>query len=121
MYSDAHSSLSPVSTIPAQRAGIKTLSVQMATSGVANWFQRHGLQISLSIATYIIPSGMSVFGASVQRTNLEIMSLLTSNTHGGITTYNEQSAMPATNQRIPNSTHTMFTEDSRYFDIFPAS
>jgi hypothetical protein len=35
------------------------------------------LQIALSIATYIISNNMSDFGASVQRINLEIMSLLT--------------------------------------------
>ena len=94
-------------------------SVQMATSGVANWFWQHGLQIVQSIATYIISSGMSVFGASVQRTNLEIMSLLTSNTPGGITTYIERSAMPTPRQPMPNSRHAMFTEDSMCFDIFP--
>jgi hypothetical protein len=66
----------------------------MATSGVANQFELYGLQIALSIATYIISSGMSVFGASVQRTTLEMMSLLTSNTPGRITTYIEHSAMP---------------------------
>jgi hypothetical protein len=38
------------------------------------------MQIALSIVTYIISSGMSVFGVSVQRKILEIMSLLTSNT-----------------------------------------
>jgi hypothetical protein len=65
----------------------------MATSGVVNLFQQLELQIALSIATYIISSAMSVFGASVQRPNLEIMSVLTSNTSGGITTYIECSAM----------------------------
>jgi len=63
--------------------------MQMATSGIANWFSQHGLQIALSKATYIISSGMSVFGATVQRTKLDIMSLLSSNTLGGITTYIE--------------------------------
>jgi len=77
--------------------------------------------MALSIATYIISSGMSVFGASVQRTNLEIMSLLTSNTPGGITTYIERSAMPTPRQPMPNSRRAMFTEDSTCFDIFPVS
>ena len=40
------------------------------------------MQIAQSIATDIISSGMSVLGASVQRTNLDIMWLLTSNTAG---------------------------------------
>jgi len=97
------------------------LSVQMATSGIANRFQQHGLQIALSIATYIIWSGMSVIGASVQRTNMEIMSLLTSNTPGGITTYMEHSAMPTRRQQMRNSRRAMFTEDSTCFDIFPVS
>jgi len=120
-YASGYSSLSPLSTIPAPRAGITTFSVQMAISGVANRFSQHGLQIALSIATYIISSGMSVFGASVQRTNLEIMSLLTSNTPGGITTYIERSAMPTPRQPMPTSRGAIFTEDSTCFDIFPVS
>jgi len=82
----------------------------MATSGGANRFSQHGLQIALSIATYIISSGMSDFGGSVQRTNLEIMSLLTSNTPGWITTYIERSAMPTPGQPMLNSRRTLFTE-----------
>jgi hypothetical protein len=58
----------------------------MATSGVATRFYHHGLHIALSLATNIILSDMSVFGANVQRMNFKIMSLLTSNTRGGITT-----------------------------------
>jgi hypothetical protein len=96
-------------------------SVQMATSGVANRFYHHDLQIALSIATYIISSGMSVFGASVQRTNMEIMFLLTSNTPGGMTTYIEHSAMPTPRQPMLNSRRAMATEDSTGFDIFPES
>jgi len=72
---------------------ITTFSVQMATSGVANQFQLHGLHIALSIVTYIISSGMSLFGLSVQRTNKETMPFLISNTAGGITTQIECSAM----------------------------
>jgi hypothetical protein len=49
-------------------------SVQMASSGVANGFEQHPLQIGLNITTYIILSIMSVFGASVQRPNLVIIS-----------------------------------------------
>jgi len=116
-YSGGYSSLSPLRTIPAPRAGITMFSVQMATSGVANRFQQHGLQIALSIATYIISSGMSGFGASVQRTNLEIMSLLTSNAPGRIITYIERSAMPTPRQQMPNSRCAMFTGDSTCFDI----
>jgi hypothetical protein len=55
----------------------------MATSGIANRFSQHGWQIALSIATNIMFSGMSVIDVSVPRTNLEITSLLTINTHGG--------------------------------------
>jgi len=91
----------------------------MATSEIGNLFQRHGLQISYSIATYIIWSGMSVFGASVHRVNLEIMSPLTSNTPGGITTYVERSLMLKERQLVPNSRHPIFTKDSTCFDIFP--
>jgi len=70
---------------------------------------------------YIISSCMSVFGATVQRTSLEIMSLLTSNTVGRITTYIERSAMPTPRQPMPNSRRAMSTEDSMCFDIFPVS
>jgi len=52
------------------RRGIPTFYVQMATSGVANPIYQHGLLIGLSMATYIISSEMSVFGASVQRKKL---------------------------------------------------
>jgi len=61
------------------------------------------------------------FGVSVQRTNLEIMSLLTSNTPGGITTYIERSAMPTPMQPMPNSHRAMSAEDSTCFDKFPVS
>jgi hypothetical protein len=60
-------------------------------------------------------------GVSVQRTNLEIMSLLTSNTPGRITTYIECSAMPTPRQPMLNSRRAMSTEDSTCFDIFPVS
>jgi hypothetical protein len=90
----------------------------MATSGVANRFKQHSLQIIQNIATYIISNGMSVFGVSVQRPKLEIMSLLTSNTPGRIRTFIERSAMPEPRQPIPNSHRAMFTEDSMCFDIF---
>jgi len=94
-------------------------TVANTTSGVANRFKQHGLQSVQSIATYIISSGMSVFCASVQRTNLEIMCILTRNTPGGITTYIARSVMPTLRQRMPNSRRAMFTEDSTCFDIFP--
>jgi hypothetical protein len=68
------------------------------------------LQIALSIATYIIASDMSVFGVSVQRMNLEIMSLLTTNTPGGIPTYTECSAMPTPWLPMLTSCCAMFTK-----------
>ena len=49
------------------------------------------------------------------------MSLLTSNTPGGITTYIERSAMPTPRQPMPNSRRAMFTEDWMCFNIFPIS
>jgi hypothetical protein len=64
---------------------------------------------------------MSVLGASVQRTNLEIMFLVTSNTPGGITTYIERLAMPTPRQLMPNCHRAMVTEDSTWFNIFPVS
>jgi len=118
-YFGGYSSLSPLNKIPALRVGITTFSEQMATSGVGNRFSQHGLQIAQSIATYIISSGMSVYGVSVQRTNLEIMSHLTSHTPSRITTYIERSAMPTLRQLMPNSCRAMFTEDSTCFNIFP--
>jgi len=118
-YSGSNSSHSPLNKIPALGAAIRTFSVQMATSGVANRFWQHGLQIVHSIATYIISIGMSVFGASVQRTHLEIMCILTTTTPGGITTCIERSAMPSPRQQMPNSCRALFTEDSTCFDILP--
>jgi hypothetical protein len=118
-YFGKFSSHSPLNNIPAPRAGITTFSVQMATSGVGNRFYKHGMQITLSIATYIILSDMSVFGGNVLRTNLEIMCILTSNTPSGITTYIERSAMPTPRQWMLNSRRAMFTEDSTCFDTFP--
>ena len=79
---------------------------------------QHGMQIAQSIATDIIWSGMLVFDANVQRMNLEIMSLLTSNTTSGITTYIERSAMPTPRQPMANTRPIMFTEDSTCFDLF---
>jgi hypothetical protein len=64
---------------------------------------------------------MSVFGASIRRINLVIMSLFTSDTCGGITTYIEHSEMPTPGQPMLYSPCAMFTEDSKGFDIFPGS
>jgi hypothetical protein len=64
-YSGGYSSHSPLNNIPAPRAGITMFSVKTATSGVANRFYQHSVQIAQSIATYIILNSMSVFGASV--------------------------------------------------------
>jgi len=93
----------------------------MVTSGVANWFQQHGLQIALSRATYIILSSMSVSGASVQWMNMGNMSIVPSNTPGGISNYIECIAMPTPRLPMPNSRRAMFTEVSTCFDIFPIS
>ena len=93
---------------------------QIATSGVANRFLQHGLQIAQSIVTYIILSSMSVFGANVERTNLEILCILIGNTPGGMTTYIERSVMPTPRETMPNSRRAMFTEDSRCCNISPA-
>jgi len=95
-----------------------TFSVRMGTWGIAIQFKQHGLQIALSLATYIILSSMTVFVASVQRTNFGIMSLLTSNTTGGMTTYIEHSAMPTPREPMPNSRPAMFSGDSMWIDIF---
>ena len=95
--------------------------VQMATSGIHNRFWQHGLQIAERIVTYVILSDMSVFGASVQRTNLEIMSFLRCNTPGRFATYIERSPIPPPRQLMPNTGRTVFTKDSTCFNIFPVS
>jgi hypothetical protein len=66
MYSGVYSSLSLLNKILVPRASISMFSHQVAPSGVANQFQQHGLKSALSSATYIISTGMSVVGASVQ-------------------------------------------------------
>ena len=108
-YSGVYSSLSPSNNIPVPGAGITIISVQMAPSGIANQFQQDGLQIAQSRATHIISSGVSVSGARVQRSHLKIMSLLTSNTPGGITTYIAPSSMATPMLLMPKSHHSMFT------------
>jgi hypothetical protein len=64
-------------------------------------------------------SSMSDFSASVQRTNLDIMSRQTGNTPSGITTFLECSVMPTLRQPMKNSCRDMFTEDSTCIDKFP--
>jgi len=64
---------------------------------------------------------MSVFGLSILWTNLEIMSLLTSNTPGGITTYIECSVMPTPMQPMPNCHPIMFSKDWTCVNMFPVS
>jgi len=64
-----------------------------------------GLQIALSMATYITLRSMSVLGVSVWITNWEIMSLLTSDTPTTITPYMQCSAMPTSSQLMPNCRH----------------
>jgi hypothetical protein len=117
-YSGAYSGNSPLNKIAVLGAGITTFSVQIVTSGVANRFYQQGFQIVQSIATNIISSGMSVFVASVQRTNLEIMCILIRNTPSGITIYIEYSAMATPRQQMPNSRRAMFTKDSMCSNIF---
>jgi hypothetical protein len=94
-------------------------SVPVSTSGVVNRFKQYCLQIGLSIATYISFSGMSVFGASVQRINLGIVSLIPTNTSSGMTTYIERIAMLTPRQPMLNSRRTMFTKDSMCFHMIP--
>jgi len=118
MYFGWYSSHSHLNNIRAPRAGITTFSVPMATPGVANQFKQHGLQIAENLANYSISSGMSVFGANIQRTNSEIMCILRSKIYGGITTYIECSAMPTARPQMPNSRHAMFTKDSTCFNTF---
>jgi hypothetical protein len=86
MYHWGYSIHSPFNDIPAPRQGSTVFSLQTASSRIANWFPQHGLQIAQGIVTNIISSYMSVIGVCVQRMNLEIMCILTSNTPGGITT-----------------------------------
>jgi len=119
--SSGYSRQLPLNIIPAPRAGITKFPVQEATPDIANMFQQHGLQIAVSIVTYIIPSGMFVFGMIVQRKHMAIMSLQTGNTPTGITTHMERSVMPIPGQPMQNSRLAMFTKDSTCFDIFPAS
>jgi len=93
----------------------------MATSGVATWCRQHGLQIAQSIATYMLLSYMSVFRASIQRMKLEIISLLPSNTAGGITIYIECTAMPIPRQPMLDSRRAMFTHYISYVNVFHVS
>jgi len=97
------------------------IPIQNGVSPQKRLDEQQGSQIALSIATYIMPSGISVLCASVERMNLEIMSLLITNTPGGITTYIKRSAMPTPRQPIPNSLGARFTADSMCLDIIPAS
>ena len=59
------------------------------------------------------------FSCECPRTNLEVMSLLQSNTPGRITTYIGCSAMPTPRQPMPNSRCTMSTKDSTCINIYP--
>jgi hypothetical protein len=78
------------------------------------------LHIAQRIATNIMLSGMSVFGAIVHRMKLEIIRLLTCNTLGGITTYIVRLVMPTQRHLMSKSRCSMFTEDTTCFDILPA-
>jgi hypothetical protein len=73
------------------------------------------------IGTYIISSGMSVIGASIQRTNLEIIYHVRNNNPSGITTYIEHSAMPTLQQLMLNSCNFIFTMQSMCIAIFLVS
>jgi len=117
-YSGGYSRLSTLNTIPVPSAGNSSFSVWMGTAGVSNRFSEHGVQITLSEATYIVSSSMSVFGGSVQRPKLEIMSLLTSISAGGIRTYIERSVILTPRQQVPNSGRAVFTKDWLCLDIF---
>jgi hypothetical protein len=56
------------------------------SSGIANHLQQQSMEMALRIATYVITSSMSGFGDSVETPKLGIMTLLTTNTFGRITT-----------------------------------
>jgi len=101
--------------------GITESSVQLASSAVANGFWQHGLQIALISQFNMIMSSMSVFGANVQTTHFDIMSLLVKNTTDGITTYKEHSEMPTRRQPLPNFCRAMFSKESTCFNRFPVS
>jgi hypothetical protein len=66
-------------------------------------------------------SSWSIFGARAHRANLEIMSLLTIITPGGITTYIEYSSMSKPRLQVQNSRQPMFTNNWTGFDRFPVS
>jgi hypothetical protein len=83
----------------------------MEISGIANFFEQHGMQIAPRIVSYIILSGMSAMATSVQRMHVEIIFLLTSNTPGGITIYIERSGLPTARQLMLKTRHAMFTDD----------
>jgi len=89
--------------------GITMFSVQMVTSGVENRFWQHGLQIDLRIVTYFISSGVSAFGAGVQRLNVENISLLENNNPCGVLTYVDRSVTPTPRPSVPNTHRAMFT------------
>jgi len=104
------SSLSHFNTIPTPRAVITTFPVELVTSGVADEVYQYRLQIAQRIVTCIIASGMSVFGASVHRTNLHIMTLLRTNNPGATTAYTECWVMLTPRQPMQNSHSATFTE-----------
>jgi hypothetical protein len=110
-YSTMNSSLTSLNKVPTPKTGIAMFPKLMVTGDIANRFKNHGLPIALSIATYSISCGMSVYGTCGKNTNLEIMSLLTSNIPGGIPNYIECSAIPTPRQPMPNNCQAMFTKD----------
>jgi hypothetical protein len=59
------------------------------------------------------------FPSECSKTRLEIVSLRTSNTPGGITTCIKHSAMPTPRQPMPNSRRAMSNKDSTWFNILP--
>jgi hypothetical protein len=77
------------------------------------------MQIELNIAANIISSNMYGICASIQRTNFQIMSLLTGDTPGRSETNINYSAMLTAMQPMRNSCRAMFTEESICFNIFP--
>jgi len=117
--SGLHSIPSPLHETPVLLAEITTFPVQMAASDIAKQHLHRGLQIILSIANYIISSGMAVVSVSVHQSNLEISSHLTSNTPSRITTNIDCSVMQIPIQTMPHSPHARFTTDCTWFDVFP--
>ena len=121
MYSACYTSHSPLHSIPEPSAVISTFSVEMVTSSIVNSFYHHAVRIALGIVTYNISTGMSVYAATVNHRNVNIISFWASDTLSWITTNIECTSRVTQRQRIPNSHGTLFTNDSTCLMLFPVS